>query len=380
MRQIYMDYNATTPVAPNVRAAVLPFLSEHYGNPSSSHALGRAAHEAVEDAREQVAALIEAEREEIVFTSGGSESNNLALKGVLFRQALEVGAHLIISSIEHPAIVEPARFLERLGYDLTVVPADSRGVVHPQAIADAFRPNTVLVSVMHANNEIGTIQPIREIADACHERGILVHTDAAQSIGKIRTSVDELGVDLLTIAGHKMYAPKGVGALFVRNGVALEPIIHGAAHEGGLRAGTENVPYIVGLGKAASLARRRFEDTDDLLEKQRDRLLEQLRAALGGDLRVNGEPSPRLPNTLSVVFPRANGGQLLAKIPELCASTGAACHSESTHVSATLAALGLSPEQAAGTVRLSLGWFTTDDEVDAAASLLIDAWEKSASV
>lgn len=379
MRQIYLDYNATTPVAPAVRAAILPFLSEHYGNPSSSHSLGRAAHEAVEDAREQMAALLEADREEIVFTSGGTEANNLALKGVLFRQALEVGGHLIISSIEHPAIVEPARFLERLGYDLTIVPADANGVVHPEAIDEALRPNTVLVSVMHANNEIGTIQPIRAIADLCHERGILMHTDAAQTVGKIRTSVEELGVDLLSIAGHKMYAPKGVGALFVRNGVALEPVLHGAAHEGGLRAGTENVPYIVGLGKSASLARRSIGETSAVVARLRDRLLDQLRAALGGELLVNGETTSRLPNTLSVVFPRANGAQLLAKIPELCASTGAACHSGSTKISATLAALGLTSDQAAGTVRLSLGWFTTEDEIDAAASLLIDAWEKAAN-
>jgi cysteine desulfurase len=375
MKRLYFDYNATTPIAHAVRDAMLPFLSEHFGNPSSGHAMGRAVREAIEDAREQVASLIGAEREEIIFTSGGTEANNLALKGILLRQAIELGAHIVISALEHPAIVQPARFLERLGYALTVVPAEQSGVVSPDAVAAALRPNTILVSIMHANNEIGTIQPLREVAAICRSRGILVHTDAAQTVGKIRTKVDDLGVDLLSIAGHKMYAPKGVGALYVRRGTSLEPLLHGAGHEGGLRAGTENVPYIIGLGKASWMANKALTETSSRLGTLRDQLLAELRQAIP-DLTVNGEAVTRLPNTLSVNFPRVSGAQLLTRIPELCASTGAACHSGSGQLSATLEAIGHTPQSARGTVRLSLGWHSTEDEVQQAASLLLDAWER----
>jgi cysteine desulfurase len=375
MRQIYLDYNATTPIAAAVQEAMLPFLAEHFGNPSSNHTLGRAAQEAVEDARGQVATLLGADADEIVFTSGGTESNNTALKGVLARYASGGSGHLVISAIEHPSIVSPAQYLERMGYDVTVVGVSGQGLVPANAVRAALRSDTVLVSVMHANNEIGTLQPLKQIADVCHERKVLLHTDAAQSVGKVRTLVDELDVDLLTIAGHKVYAPKGIGALYIRRGVALEPLIHGAGHESGLRAGTENVPYIVALGKACSVAMKGLDESQERLASLRDRLWKLLEREIGDGLVLNGQLAPRLPNTLSVSFPEVSGHELLSRIPELCASTGSACHSEVAAMSPTLAAMGVTTDVARGTVRLSLGWYTTEEEVDRAASLLAGAWE-----
>jgi cysteine desulfurase len=375
MRTIYLDYNATTPVAPSVREAMEPFFSRLFGNPSSSHAPGRACQEAIEDARGQVAALLGATAEEIFFTSCGTESNNLALKGVLTHPDARPRGHLVISALEHPAVVEPARYLKRFGHELTVVPCDSRGVVSPAAVERALRADTVMVSVMHANNEIGTVQPIQKIAELCHARGVLVHTDAAQSVGKIPTRVDQLGADLVSIAGHKFYAPKGIGALYVRRGTPLEPILHGAGQEGGLRSGTENVAYIAGLGQAAKLAARSIDESMGRIAGLRDRLQAALESAIGPALTVNGAAAERLPTTLSVNFPAVSASELLARIPELCASTGAACHAGSTDVSATLAAIGLPADMACGTVRLSLGWYTSEEEVDCAAGLLIAAWE-----
>jgi cysteine desulfurase len=375
MRHIYLDYNATTPVAPTVQEAMRPFLSELYGNPSSGHTLGRACHEAIEDARSQLATLLGADSEELVFTSGGTESNNLALKGILLRAGPPFAGHLVISAIEHPAVVEPARFLNRLGCGLTVVGCTRQGVVDPESVEQALRPETRLVSVMHANNETGVIQPVRAIADLCHRRGVLVHTDAAQTVGKIPTLVEDLGVDLLTVAGHKFYAPKGVGALYVRRGVDLEPVLHGAGHEGGLRAGTENTPYIVALGRAAALAHKALDQSAERLALLRDRMLDRLSEVIGSDLRVHGDGVDRLPNTLCVDFPDVSGGALLSRTPELCASTGAACHSGAASVSPALAAMGLTAEQARGTVRLSVGWSTSEEEIDRAAELLLDAWE-----
>ena len=375
MRTIYLDYNATTPIAPAVQQSMLPFLAEHYGNPSSHHALGRACYEAIEDARVRVAQLLGAEREEIVFTSGGTESDNLALWGIALRHGPGGAGHLIISAIEHPAVFETARFLEQLGYDLTIVGCDREGVVDPAVVDAAIRGDTVLVSVMHANNEIGTVQPIRQIAEVCHKRGVLLHTDAAQSAGKIPTRVGDLGADLLTLAGHKMYAPKGVGALYARRGIALEPLLHGAGHERGLRSGTENVPHIVALGQACTLAERNRERAAERMTLLRDRLAVRLREGIGEELSINAAHAPRLPNTLSVNFPRASGQELLARIPELCASTGAACHSGSDNLSPTLAAIGLAPVIAQGTVRLSVGWYTAEDDIERAANLLLSAWE-----
>lgn len=375
MRWLYLDYNATTPIAPSVQEAMLPFLAERYANPSSSHVLGRMCQEALEDARGQVASLLGADRDEIVFTSGGTEANNLAIKGVLLKFAPGGGGHLVISALEHEAVVEPAKFLERWGYDVSIVGCNRQGLIDPAAVAAELRHDTLLVSIMHANNEIGVIQPIAEIARLCHERNVLVHTDAAQSVGKIKTNVDELEVDLLSLTGHKFYAPKGIGALFVRRGVALEPVLHGAGHEGGLRAGTENVPYIAALGRAAVLAGKSLAEAGERLALLRDRLLARLRDEIGPELRVHGELSPRLPNTLSVCLPGVAADDLLARTPELCASTGAACHRHTSAMSPTLAALGVEMEAARGTLRLSLGWYTTEEEIERAAELLLSAWE-----
>lgn len=375
MRLIYLDYNATTPVAPSVFEALEPFLKEHYGNPSSNHALGRACREAMEDARAKVAALLGADRDEIVFTSGGTESNNLAICGTMMQGVPGVAGHLIISAIEHPAVVEPARHLQRLGFELTVVECDSQGVVRPAKVAAAMRPDTRLVSIMHANNEIGVIQPLREISQICRDHQVLLHTDAAQTVGKIAAFVDELGVDLLSFAGHKLYAPKGIGALYVRRGVRLEPVLHGAGHETGLRPGTENVAYIVGLGQACMLAFRSLEESSQRLQMLRDRLATQLIQAIGSRLTINGQDAARLPNTLSVNFPDVSAAEILARLPDLCASTGSACHSSVSSMSATLAAIGLDPDDARGTMRLSVGWFTSEEEIDRASNLLIGAWE-----
>lgn len=373
MRLIYLDYNATTPLAPCVQEGMLPFLAEHYGNPSSSHPLGRAALAAVEDARQRVAQLIGAEPDEIVFTGGGTESNNQALKGLFDWQPAD-RRHLVISAFEHPAITAPARYLVRQGCELSAVACDDRGVVLPESIADALRPRTFLASVMLANNEIGTVQPLRAIAEACHARNVLVHTDAAQAVGKIPVNVRQLDVDLLSIAGHKLYAPKGVGALYVRREVQLEPLLHGAGHERGLRAGTENVAQIVGLGIAAEMTLRSIELASRRAEILRDRLWRLLDESIPG-LTRNGVGAELLPNTLSVNFPRVRGQALLARMPEICASTGAACHTGDSALSDTQRAIGLPPEIARGTVRFSVGLYNDEVEIDRAASMIVAAWE-----
>ena len=377
MQEIYLDFNATTPIAPSVVEAMTPFFTNHYGNPSSGHAIGRAAAEAIEDARCKIGALVGCDRNEIVFTGCGSEANNLALKGVMLSGNKPSG-HMVISAIEHAAISEPAKFLRRLGCGLTVVPCDEHGVVRVADVEAALQGNTRLVSIMHANNEIGTIQPIREITEVCHRRGILVHSDASQSTGKIPVAVDQLDVDMLTIAGHKLYGPKGIGVLFVREGLPLESLVHGAGHELGMRAGTENTPSIVGLGKAAELVIGCLDESMEKMTTLRDRLYDQLSAAIPR-LRVHGLAADRLPNTLSVSFPEITGGDLLRRVPEICASTGAACHSIDEVGSATLAAMGIAPEVARGTVRFSVGWTTSEKEIDRASSLLIDAWENLAT-
>ncbi len=372
-RPVYLDHNATTPVAPEVLEAMLPCLREAFGNPSSSYGLGREAAELIAEARSAIAALIRAQEEEIVFTGCATEANNLALIGVA-RSVGEARRHLVVSAVEHPAVMEPARYLERQGWALTVVPVDVHGRIDPEDVAAALRPDTALVSVMLANNEVGTLQPITEIAATARSRGILMHTDAAQAVGKIPVDVDELQVDLLTMAGHKFGATKGVGALYVREGTPIRRILFGAGHERGLRPGTENVPAIVGMGAAARRAAEHFAGADDHLRQCRDRMHQILQRAIP-DLLLNGHPEQRLPNTLNVSFPGANGQTLLnAARDDVSASVGSACHADDARPSGVLGAMGLDTVRAAGAVRLSTGRETGEADVVRAAEALIKAW------
>ena len=369
---IYLDYNATTPVDPEVAEAIGPWLGKRWGNPSSSHPLGRQARDAVEAARAEVAALVEASPEEIVFTSCATEANNWAIEG-LARALAPAKRHLVTSAIEHPSVAEPCRRLQGAGWALSVAPVNAQGRVEVDAITALMREDTALVSLMHANNETGVLQPVERVATQARRRGILVHVDGAQSVGKVPVSVARLGVDLLTLAGHKFYAPKGIGALYVRRGTPLPPHWVGGGQERGLRPGTENVPYIVGLGRAAQLARRRLEEEGRRSRALRDRLHERLRQAIPG-LILNGDPEYRLPGTLNLSFPGVQGRVLLARAQGVLASVGSACHSDGA-AAGTLDAMGLEPERKEGAVRLSLGRFTTEEEVDRAADRLIDAWK-----
>lgn len=366
---IYLDYNATTPVDPDVVAELLPYLQEGFGNPSSNHPYGKKAKQAVELARARVAGLLGCDPAEIVFTSGGTESNNQALIGTAFANS-DRGRHIITSAIEHPAVLNPLRWLEEQGFKVTYLPVDGKGWLDPEAVRRAICSETVLISVMHANNEVGTIQPLAEIGAIARERGILLHSDAAQSVGKIPTRVDELRVDLLTIAGHKLYAPKGVGALYIRRGVRIGPYLHGAGHEGGRRAGTENVPYIVGLGKAAELAAQRLAAEGERILSLRERFHQKLRELVEG-VELNGHPTERLPNTLNVSFKGVVGADLLGEIPEIAASTGSACHDGSGELSGVLKAMGTPREQGFGAVRFSLGRLSTAQDIERAADLIV---------
>lgn len=360
-RQIYLDYNASTPIDPAVAAALRPYLSDGYGNPSSGHWAAKPAAVALERAREHVAAMLGRSSDEVVFTSGGSEANNLALKGVFFANR-DKGDHIITTRIEHPAILAPCRFLERLGARVTYLSVDSKGRVDRDGLRTAITPRTILVSIMHANNEVGTIQPIEDCARMARERGILFHTDAAQTVGKIPTNADELGVDLLSIAGHKAYAPKGIGALWVRRGVRLEPLVHGADHESGRRAGTESALLAVALGKACELAR-------DLTPMQRvralrDRFWQELQRRFRALVVLNGDPEHRLPNTLNVAFVGRVGAEILAGLDGVAASTGSACHSGRVELSPVLQAMGVTPAVGMGAIRFSLGRGTTAAEIE----------------
>lgn len=368
-RRVYLDYNASTPIHPAAQAAMAPFLAEHYGNPSSGHWAGAPAAQAVAHARAQIADLLGCSPAEVLFTSGGTESNNTALQGV-FLAAGEGRQHIVTTRIEHPAIIEPCHFLEGLGAEVTYVGVDSQGLVNPEDVARALRSGTILVSVMHANNEVGTIQPIAEIARIARDAGILFHSDAAQSVGKVATKVDDLGVDLLSLAGHKFYGPKGVGALYIREGTKLEPLMHGAGHEGGRRAGTESVMLDVGLGAAAELAAD-LAWTAGVLE-QRDWLWAELQSVWGDRVLLNGHPTERLPNTLNVSFMGLRGADILAALPEVAASTGSACHADSITLSPVLDAMGVSLEVGAGAIRLSLGRMTTHDELATLVERLVE--------
>lgn len=438
---IYLDYNATTPVDPAVADLIATHVAATFGNPSSSHVYGTAAHAALDRARAEVGDLLGAAPDEVVLTGGGSESDNLAIKGIVLA-ARGRRDHIVTSSVEHPAVLATCHWLvERLGCRLTIVPVDGRGQVDPDAVAGAIGSTTALVTIMHANNEVGTLNPIDEIAIVCREHGVPFHTDAAQSVGKIATRVDELGVDLLTVAGHKLYAPKGIGALYIRRGTALDSLIHGAGHEAGRRAGTENVPYAAGLGRAAALCLALLsgdgavglpghgdatahdraaigEGTsagtaqvaagvsggqppigEDRAHRQVDRgravahgqppldgeaarlrdLRDQLEVTLRADvpeLMLNGHPTERLPNTLNVSFPGVDGERLLAATPSVAASTGSACHAGRTDPSGVLLAMGIDPARALGAVRLTLGRWTTVDDIDRAAGALAASWRR----
>lgn len=377
-RPFYLDYNATTPVDPAVLEAMLPWLQDQFGNPSSAHSYGRQAQQAAALARQQLAALINASPEEIIFTGNGTEASNLAIKGWVLPLMRKNTApvQIVTSAVEHPATLKPCQFLASLGCYLIVLPVDRYGIVEMGALATALKKPTALVSIMHSNNEVGTLQPIREMARMAHDAGALLHCDAAQSLGKLPIDVKALDVDLLTIAGHKLYAPKGVGALYVRQGIHLEPLIHGAGHEAGRRAGTENVPYIVGLGQAAELAQRSLPSATLQLQHHRDRLWQCLQQQLGDRVTLNGHPTERLPNTLNVSFHGWIGSELLAAIPEIAASTGSACHEGQVSISPVLKVMGTELEIAQGAVRLSVGRFTSDAEVDRAAELLVERSQK----
>jgi cysteine desulfurase len=368
---VYLDCNATTPVDPRVTEAMIPVLRDVYGNPSSGHRLGRQARTLVESARERVAASLGAAPDEILFTSGGSESDNWALRGVAEARGR---GHVVVSAVEHPAVLETARALERGGrVRLTVVGVDRLGRVNPGEVAAALAEDTVLVSVMLANNEVGTLQPVAEIAAMCRARGVLVHTDAAQAVGKVAVDVQELGADLLTVAGHKLYAPKGVGVLFVRAGIRLEPLVRGAGHEHGLRAGTENVASIVGLGVACEIARQEAATEGPRLAGMRDRLERLLDEGFTSLVR-HGHPELRLPNTASVAFPGVDANALLAVlVDEVAASAGAACHTDAVQPSHVLTAMGVDAATAMSTVRFSVGRFTTGHDVEEGARRVLAA-------
>ena len=367
--RIYLDYNASTPLAPSVAAKMREVMEDAYGNPSSPHWAGAPARAHVEHARAEVAELLGCEPEEVVFTSGGSEANNLALKGVFFARAHEIESpHVVTTAVEHPAIIAPCEFLARRGARITVLAVDGTGCIDPDDLRRAITPDTVLVSVMHANNEVGTIMPIEECAAVAREHGVTFHTDAAQSVGKIPIRVDDLGADLLSIAGHKLYAPKGIGALYIRAGTKLEPLVHGAGHEQGRRAGTESAMLAAALGEACRLARDRSQMAS--IRGLRDRFWSALQQRFGDRVALNGHPALRLPNTLNVSFVGREGAEVLARLEGVAASTGSACHSGRVELSPVLAAMRVPEHVGMGAVRFSLGRGTTGAEIDSVVSML----------
>jgi cysteine desulfurase len=372
IKPIYLDYNGTTPHDPEVIEAMRPYLETEFGNPSSSHWYGIKPKQAVETARKQVAGILNCTPPEVFFTSGGTESNNHAILGVA-RRFREKGNHIITSSFEHPAVLEVCRYLESDGFETTCLPVSEDGLVNPADLASAVRPTTILITIMHANNEVGTVQPIAEISRIAKKHGIVMHTDAAQSVGKIPTDVEALGVDLLSLAGHKVYAPKGIGALYVRAPLVPEKFCYGAGQEMGWRAGTENVLEIVGLGKACEIAQRDLENHMARMKSMRDRLHEGLLGRIAG-IRLNGHLQHRLPNTLSISFRGLEANRILEDIGlEVAASAGAACHADSVKISHVLEAMGIPLEWAKGTLRLSVGRMTTEAEIDKTIRVVTEA-------
>ena len=371
MLPIYLDYNATTPIDKEVAGAMKPFLDELFGNPSSSHEFGIRTKKAVETARNQVAGLIGCSREEIIFTSGGTESNNFAIKGVALANRHK-GNHIITTSIEHPAVIEVCKYLASNGFMITYLPVDEYGWVGPDNVKKAITSETILITVMHANNEVGTIQPIEEIGEIARMRQVLFHTDAAQSVGKIDVDVNRMKVDLLSIAGHKLYAPKGIGALYVRKGVKLEKLIHGADHEMNQRAGTENILEISGLGMACEIARRDLEKNMLHMSSTRNALFKGITKVIP-DVKLNGHPEKRLPNTLSLSFRGIEANTLLSELSGIAASAGAACHTDNIEISSVLKAMQVPEEFAMGTIRFSTGKYTTQAEIERASELVISA-------
>jgi cysteine desulfurase len=368
---IYLDFNATTPIDKQVAEAMMPYIVKDFGNPSSAHPIGRSAKEALEKARAQISRMLGCDKNEIIFTSCGTESNNMVLKSVAW-SLRKKGSHIITTQIEHPAIINTAHFLMEGGCDVTFLPVDTYGSINPDEVKKALRNDTILITVMHANNETGTIQPLTEISSIAREHGVLFHTDAAQSVGKIETKVHDLNVDFLTIAGHKIYAPKGVGALYIRDGVKIEPFMHGGGQEMGLRSGTENVILNVGLGKACELAMDYLYTDMPRLRSLRDSLYNHIKAEIP-EVVLTGHPEHRLPNTIYLSFPGMIGEEILKEIPELCASTGSACHDQSVQLSHVLEAMGINEEVGMGAIRFSLGRPTTEAEVNYAAQLVVKA-------
>jgi cysteine desulfurase len=366
---IYLDHNATTPLDPEVVRAMLPVMEREFGNPSSLYPLGERARGCLEDARAAVASVLSCAPAEIIFTSGGTESNNAVLKGVIdFKRPSDF--HIITTAVEHPAILNPARYLMELGVRVSFLPVDRFGQVDPSDVARAIDPETALVTVMLANNEIGTLQPIKEIAAVARDRGVPLHTDAAQAVGKLPVDVNDLGVDFLSVAGHKVYAPKGVGALYVREGQRMTPLLHGAGQEGGRRPGTENTLLGVGLGAACRIVHTDLRHDIQRMAGLRDRLQGLLMNAIA-DAVVHGHPVARLPNTLSISVPGIEGRKILAGTPALCASTGAACHDREVKLSHVLAAMDVPPEVGMGTLRLTVGRSNTLSQIETAAEMII---------
>ena len=380
MNRIYLDYAATTPAHPEVVKAMLPYFSDAFGNPSTLYSYGREARKAVEEARSKIARLINARSEEIVFTSGGTEADNFAIKGAAYANEPK-GNHIITTAIEHHAVLEPCKFLEERGFVVTYLTPDGQGLVDPQDIASAITNKTILISITHANNEVGTIEPVSAIGRLARERGITFHTDAVQTVGHIPVDVNELGVDLLSISAHKLYGPKGIGALFIRKGTKLTSFIHGGAQEKGQRAGTENTPGIIGFGKAMEIAAGEMTREARRLTRLRDRLIKGL-LGLGGNVRLNGHPTKRLPNNINVTLDSINGGLVLAELEAegIYASAGSACSSANPEPSHVLLALGLSAEQARSSLRFTLGRETTADDIQRLLEVLPGVIERCAAL